>query len=125
MLSALAARGSLVLLDERIVYVILLIAATAVLVCCMGYVFSRLRGYETSGGRKKLSAELDKAHIQLGELCAKRDEIHGRRVELQTLDGRRRDIYGKLTQQEKILDEKLQEIRVMRCALEELDSPAS
>ena len=125
MLSALAARGSLVLLDERIVYVILLIAATAVLVCCMGYVFSRLRGYETGGGRKKLSAELDKAHIQLGELCAKRDEIHGRRVELQTLDGRRRDIYGKLTQQEKILDEKLQEIRVMRCALEELDSPAS
>ena len=125
MLAALTARGGRVVPDGRIIYVILFIAAAAVLVCCMGYALSRLRGYERSGGRRQLSAELDKAHKELDELCVRRDEIHGRRVELQSLDGRRRDIYGKLTKQEKLLDEKLQEIRVMRCALEELDSPVS
>ena len=125
MLAALTASGGGAIPDGRIIYVILIIASAAVLVCCMGYALSRLRGYERSIGRRQLSAELEKAHKELDELCVKRDEIHGYRVELQSLDGRRRDIYGKLTQQEKILDEKLREIRVMRCALEELDSHVS
>ena len=107
------------------VYAMLFAVGAAGLAYYIGYALSKYWGLRKKSGRKRLTAELEESRAELDKLCAQRDEIHSRRTGLQSLDGRRRDIYEKLTHREKLLDEKLQEIRVMRCAIDELDGLSS
>lgn len=122
---ALVARGDNILPDGRLVYAMLFAVGAAGLAYYIGYALSKYWGLWKKSGRKRLTAELEESRAELDKLCAQRDKIHSRRTGLQSLDGRRRDIYEKLTHREKLLDEKLQEIRVMRCAIDELDGLSS
>ncbi len=106
--------------DRRVVYAMILALAATGMAYCAGYAVSKYWGNRRSGGRDRMRLELADGQGELDRLCAERDAVREKRKKLQSLDGRRRDMYEKLTGRERELDEKLREIRLMRAAMETL-----
>ena len=106
--------------DARFIYALIIALVVTGAAYYVGYAVSKYWGRRRRAGRNRLESELDDGQKKLAALCAERDEIHSRRVSLQSLDGRRRDMYEKMTTREKILDEKLRDIQLMKVAMETL-----
>lgn len=86
-----------------------------------GYGISRrLGGGKTESRAARLRSELETVGEQLAELDRIRADYHTRRVELQALDGQKREMKDKLGQKEKELEGRRYQISITRSAIEVL-----
>lgn len=98
---------------------VLLVMSAAIIAYCAGYAVTkhfRSGGARTSKGQS--AAEAEQLRADMAQLERQLAELHEKRVELQTLDGRKREMRNELTKRESELEEKRYRLKLVKAAID-------